>query len=49
MRTKVAVAEMLEGLAGALTACGRADDASAAIAERKAILEAVGLAEEGDA
>jgi tetratricopeptide (TPR) repeat protein len=43
--TKVAVADMLKGLAGALSACGRADHASAAIAERKAILKGVGVPE----
>ncbi len=44
--TKVAVADVLKGLAGALSACGRADHASAAIAERKAILTAVGVPED---
>ena len=43
--TKIAVADMLKGLADTLSVCDRADDAAAAFAERTTILKAVGVSD----
>jgi len=41
--TKVAVVDMLKGLADALLLCDRTDDATAAFDERNALLHRIGV------